>query len=278
MFDLARRRRRPGGPPQLPFTVTPVEFQRSTILSPETPVGVERGLRAARPSARTATSRCWTATDGSGPYTVTAHDARPRATIPGQLNEAALRATSTTYPEEIKALYLAPSLPACSGPRRSSSRRRSSREAKSRRPVRPRRRRGQGAPVERVHLRHRRPRRWTARPLSTVECFATFKRGFCQYYAATMAVILRDLGVPTRIVEGFLPGARDGSAIGRGPLQQRPRLGRGLLPGVRLGDVRPDRRGLSPDRARCRRDRPCARRRRGRRSACRITRDVPTPP
>jgi len=46
--------------------------------------------------------------------------------------------------------------------------------------------------------------------LSTVECFATYKRGFCQHYAATMAVILRDLGVPTRIVEGFLPGERTG--------------------------------------------------------------------
>ena len=45
--------------------------------------------------------------------------------------------------------------------------------------------------------------------LSTAECFATYKRGFCQYYAATMAVLLRDLGVPTRIAEGFLPGAVD---------------------------------------------------------------------
>ena len=46
--------------------------------------------------------------------------------------------------------------------------------------------------------------------LSTVECFATYKQGFCQYYAPTMAVILRDLKVPTRIVEGFLPGEREG--------------------------------------------------------------------
>jgi transglutaminase-like putative cysteine protease len=43
--------------------------------------------------------------------------------------------------------------------------------------------------------------------LSTAECFATYKRGFCQYYAATMAVLLCDLGVPTRIAGGFLPGA-----------------------------------------------------------------------
>src|SRR4029077_3439765 len=48
--------------------------------------------------------------------------------------------------------------------------------------------------------------------MSNVECFATFKEGFCQYYAATMAVILRDLGVPTRIAEGFLPGARDANS------------------------------------------------------------------
>jgi transglutaminase-like putative cysteine protease len=45
--------------------------------------------------------------------------------------------------------------------------------------------------------------------LSTVECFAEFKRGYCQYYATTMAMILRELGVPTRMVEGWLPGTRD---------------------------------------------------------------------
>ena len=51
--------------------------------------------------------------------------------------------------------------------------------------------------------------------LSMVECFATFKRGFCQYYAATMAVVLRDLGVPTRVVQGFLPGNREAGGIER---------------------------------------------------------------
>ena len=47
--------------------------------------------------------------------------------------------------------------------------------------------------------------------LSTVECFATYKHGFCEQYAATMAVLLRDLDIPTRIVEGFLPGTRTGA-------------------------------------------------------------------
>jgi transglutaminase-like putative cysteine protease len=44
-----------------------------------------------------------------------------------------------------------------------------------------------------------------------VECFARFKQGFCQYYASTMAVLLREEGIPTRLVEGFLPGQRSGT-------------------------------------------------------------------
>jgi hypothetical protein len=44
--------------------------------------------------------------------------------------------------------------------------------------------------------------------LSTVECFATIKQGFCQQYATTMAILLRKAGVPTRLAQGFLPGDR----------------------------------------------------------------------
>jgi transglutaminase-like putative cysteine protease len=41
---------------------------------------------------------------------------------------------------------------------------------------------------------------------SVVECFATIKRGYCEFYASTMVVLLRQLNIPARIVEGFLPG------------------------------------------------------------------------
>jgi transglutaminase-like putative cysteine protease len=44
--------------------------------------------------------------------------------------------------------------------------------------------------------------------ISIVECFARIKRGYCEYYASTMAVLLREMGIPTRLVEGFLPGDR----------------------------------------------------------------------
>lgn len=42
-----------------------------------------------------------------------------------------------------------------------------------------------------------------------VECFARTRVGYCEYYASTMAVLLRLKGVPARFVEGFLPAPRD---------------------------------------------------------------------
>jgi transglutaminase-like putative cysteine protease len=44
---------------------------------------------------------------------------------------------------------------------------------------------------------------------STVECFAHQKIGFCEHFASTMAILLRHEGIPTRLVEGFLPGHVD---------------------------------------------------------------------
>ena len=45
--------------------------------------------------------------------------------------------------------------------------------------------------------------------ISIVECFASHKVGFCEHYASTMAILLRADGIPTRLVEGFLPGQID---------------------------------------------------------------------
>ena len=47
---------------------------------------------------------------------------------------------------------------------------------------------------------------------SAVECFARTKTGSCLHYASTMAILLRaanpDNRIPTRLVQGFLPGDR----------------------------------------------------------------------
>jgi transglutaminase-like putative cysteine protease len=42
--------------------------------------------------------------------------------------------------------------------------------------------------------------------ISIVECFAAHKTGFCEHYASTMAILLRQANIPARLVEGFLPG------------------------------------------------------------------------
>lgn len=44
--------------------------------------------------------------------------------------------------------------------------------------------------------------------LSRIECFAVHRRGFCQWYAAMMTAFLREVGIPARVVQGFLPGDR----------------------------------------------------------------------
>jgi hypothetical protein len=44
--------------------------------------------------------------------------------------------------------------------------------------------------------------------VSTVECFARIRRGYCDFYASTMTVLLRASGVPARVAYGFLPGNR----------------------------------------------------------------------
>jgi transglutaminase-like putative cysteine protease len=52
---------------------------------------------------------------------------------------------------------------------------------------------------------------------SAVECFAATRRGYCLHYASTMAILLRaaspDNRIPTRLVQGFLPGTRDATSL-----------------------------------------------------------------
>jgi transglutaminase-like putative cysteine protease len=45
--------------------------------------------------------------------------------------------------------------------------------------------------------------------LSTVDCFAYIREGFCEQYATTMTMLMRMKGFPARYVLGYLPGAID---------------------------------------------------------------------
>jgi len=44
-----------------------------------------------------------------------------------------------------------------------------------------------------------------------VDCFVYSRKGYCEHFASTMVMMLRVEGIPARLVEGFLPGARDAS-------------------------------------------------------------------
>jgi hypothetical protein len=49
--------------------------------------------------------------------------------------------------------------------------------------------------------------------LSTVDCFATIRQGFCEQYATTMTMLMRVKGYPARYVLGYLPGAIDPNSL-----------------------------------------------------------------
>ncbi len=96
------------------------------------------------------------------------------------------------------------------------------------------------------------------------------RRGYCQQFSGTMALMLRMLGVPTRVAAGFSPGSynRDTGEY-RDSRPRRALVGRGLLHRYRVGAVRPDahrRAGREPVR-RGGRERGQRRRRRGRQPA-----------
>jgi transglutaminase-like putative cysteine protease len=194
------------GRQEISFSVTPQQFQQPLVVSPATPSTIDEPIKL----STSGTDRDFAfinRSGGEGIYRVTA-DVAVAGTGPGELNESALRATGTTYPEEIERLYTG--LPdGMFGPFTLALEDQIVAEAQS------------DAPIDLANSAVRVLQRdfdyktdireLDCRNVSAVECFAEYKEGFCQYYAATMAAILRDLEVPTRVAEGFLPGAREGA-------------------------------------------------------------------
>jgi len=195
------------GTRRITFTVTPGGLTQSTIVSPATPIAVDEATHL----TTVGEGGYFVTLDragGSGAYTVT-------AIVPvsgngsGQLNRAGLAAAGTDYPTEVRAMYT--TLPAGMwGPNLELLKQTVFGAAKT------------GAPIDiaQALVAELRSPAYTyttdmrdvaCGSMSTAECFATVKRGFCQWYAMTMAVVLRDVGIPARIVEGFLPGERSGT-------------------------------------------------------------------
>ena len=197
--------------------MTPGVFDGPTILSPGTPLEVDETTRLTS-VGDTGYFAMLERDGGSGSYTVTAVT-QPPVGAPGQLTQAELRAAGDAYPQEVKDLYLQVA-PGSIGPNARKLQDKVRAEAVSSAPF--------DLASQIVTELHSSTytyatdvRELDCATLSTAECFATYKRGFCQYYATTMAVLLRDLGVPARIVEGFLPGTVDGSGTEMIPISSR---------------------------------------------------------
>lgn len=195
----------PVGTHAFPFTIIPGDYSEDRILSPMTPVAVSETTRL------TLVEGDYYATlerDGAtGAYSV-------QALIPavgndeGELNRAVLRAAGTDYPQAILDRYLGVAPGALDEPEAQALMAKIMTEADGSTPI--------DLADQLVKELHSDRYQYKldisgldCSGLSTVECFTRYKQGFCQYYATTMAVILRDLGVPTRIVAGFLAGERD---------------------------------------------------------------------
>jgi hypothetical protein len=193
----------PAGLRRLAFTVQPVSFTGPLVLSPATPVDVDRPVRLT--TVGTSGFFATVERDGGGPYTVTALVPAAAGAL-GADDESALRAAGTGYPPEVVTLYTA-EVPGMFGPNLGALRDEIVRTARSKTPIDLVNRLMQvlGGPgyTYSVDLHD-----VECGSMSASECFATSKRGFCVQYAMTMAVVLRDLGVPARVVEGFLPGER----------------------------------------------------------------------
>jgi transglutaminase-like putative cysteine protease len=202
------------------FTVTPARYTGHPILSPLTPSTVDTQATVRLVGGGPflgAIER-----DGDGPYTVTAL-VPIEGNDPGQLNQEALRSAGTDYPVEVASLYLevpADAMPA--GGKAEQLYDQLVSEAPSLNPydfatylVQ----RFQASGQDRLFTYDTDVFDLLTGPckdLSSVECFAAYRQGYCQYYASTMAIFLRAQGIPARIVEGFLPGKR--TARGEEPI------------------------------------------------------------
>ncbi len=200
----------------LTFTVTPAPGSGSILLSPLTPDTVDQPTTVTLLGENGylgAIER-----SGNDPYTVVA-DVRTEGDKDGELNQAVLRASGSDYPEDIVRLYGKDTIPDGAMPAGGNAEQLLATlvaEAPD----------ADNAFDFATYLTTRFKQSKTAgglfeydtdildlmanqcKDLSTVECFATYRLGYCQHYATTMAIFLRERGIPARIVEGFLPGRR----------------------------------------------------------------------
>ena len=196
----------PEGRRTLVATITPL-FTRREVFTPGLPTSISTPVRVhLTGDAGYLTGIDREASDAS--YTVTTLVDAPEAQ--GGLTEEQLRAAGDGYPADVVALYGKDTLPAeAMGPESQKLLQDIVQNTPSHDPY------DLAVAIERT-LRDPNQFEYDTdltnnrcdNP-SVVECFALTRHGFCQYYASMMTVFLRELGIPARYVQGFLPGKPD---------------------------------------------------------------------
>ena len=206
---------------EVSFRITPDSFVNKTIISPNTVKSVDRATTAIA-LGQDGWFTSVESVDSAGAYNVTAL-VPDYTTKDSVITEPNLRTAGTDYPKELFDLYTA--LPdGAMGP--NATRLLDAIKATVHAPA-------YADPANPYDLAKaiqdylrssanftydpdvRDERNASCGDVSTVECFAIIKRGYCDYYASTMAVLLRQSGVPARVAYGFLPGTRssDGTEV-----------------------------------------------------------------
>ncbi|HEY4190664.1 MAG TPA: transglutaminase domain-containing protein [Candidatus Limnocylindrales bacterium] len=197
---------------EVTFRIMPASFRDQTVLGPKTLYSVDRPTNALVVGAGYFTTV--ESTDAVGTYDVTAR-IPTFADVTGGITEQRLRLAGTDYPAGMMALYGPTSLPVgAMGPHATDLLNTIRANVKAPSFADP------GNPYDlartmEAYLRSSdhftydtnvvNERNAQCGSVSTVECFAIIKRGYCEYYASTMAVLMRASGVPARVAYGFLP-------------------------------------------------------------------------
>ncbi len=201
-----------GGPYTLyRVNVSPDTFHDTKLLSPGVPVQVNRDA-----NVQVSGAGAWVAgvdLNGDGAYDVTANT--PVLEGPAAITANQLRAASTAYPSDIVVRYTAVPEGAI-GPDATELLAKMLKLSPSRNPY------DLADTMQRVlqgpgFTYNTDIRGVACDSSSAVECFARTRTGYCLHYASTMAILLRAAipghPIPTRLVQGFLPGTRNGATV-----------------------------------------------------------------
>ena len=234
------------------FRVFPTDYRASAIVSPQSPEAIDTPVRVSYVGDEKFLATVDRA--GGDPYTVTALVRERGDDKDGALTINRLRAAGTSYPAEIRKHYLAVPEGAIP-PGGDAEQLLDAILAEVEDPDNP----YDVASTMVDYLQSSANFEYDAdvrdlacESLSTVECFAKFRHGYCQYYATTMAILLRQHGIPTRLAAGFLPGERDARLSERVSVSAAHAWVEVYFPGYGWVEFDPTGGGLAV-RSRCRR-------------------------